>query len=328
MFFGLDGPFVVVYHHLTDDDKDPLVSQLGVTTSPEVFVSHMRFFAKNFDLVSASELLSPKAPRRSLLITFDDFYRSVLDVGGPILRELNAPSIFFLNPAVVMSETLSLDNLLSLAAEQLGMKELSFCLGLESCSVPTIKHLILDHVAAMRPPRIEEVKARILQVLGTTVTAIRRDSRLFLDEDDVRALSDYQIDVGNHSMTHAFFRSLSAPELTWQIEESRTALQRLSGKPVSCMSVPYGSEKDLTPKALAVARSCGHKTIFLVHGRSNRFRRDSDLFFRIDMKNTRPELLPIKLHVTPGLRSVRSWLTRRAQGSILAYPVYKDTHQR
>ena len=303
-------PMVVVYHHLSTE-RDPLTSQLEVTTDPDIFVEHMRYFAKNFDLVGPADVVEGRAPRRALLITFDDCYRSVLDVGGPILRALNAPSVLFLNPGTVLSDTLPLDNLLSLAIERFGLDALLSHLGLGNSAIASLSDLIWRHVSRLGQTQIEDMKASILRMLGTTLADIRRGSQLFLAESDIRSLADYRIDVGNHSMSHSFFRSLSPTELVGEIEGARAALQRLSGHPVTCLSIPYGSEIDATARVLKIARASGHRAIFLVHGRSNRFRKIPDVFFRTSLQNTRREWLPVSMRVLPVLRTVRDRLNQR-----------------
>ena len=45
----------------------------------------------------------------------------------------------------------------------------------------------------------------------------------------MRKLGDYRIEVGNHSMTHSHFRTLSRDELEIEIGQSRRELQGLSG---------------------------------------------------------------------------------------------------
>ena len=304
-------PTVVVYHHLSAN-RDPLTSQLEVATDPDVFVQHMRYFAKNFDLISPADLIAGRTPRRALLVTFDDCYRSVLDVGGPVLRMLNAPGIVFLNPGTALPDTLPLDNLLSLAVEQLGLAGLLSHLGLSGSAIGSMGDLIWNYVSRLSQAQIMALQAGVLHVLGTTLADIRRGSRLFLAETDISSLADYRIDVGNHSMSHCFFRSLSPDELVTEIEGARVALQRLSGQPVTCLSIPYGSEIDATASALDIARAGGHRAIFLVHGRSNRFRQVPDVFFRTSLRDTRREYLPVSVHVLPTLRTIRDRLGRLA----------------
>ncbi|TMJ54227.1 MAG: hypothetical protein E6G85_05770 [Alphaproteobacteria bacterium] len=120
---------IVLYHHIAEDG-DPLTKQLGLATRPDAFEKHVRYFAQNFDFVSGSDLICGVLPPRPLLITFDDAYRSVLDVGAAILKNASAPSVFFINPATLTGATLPIDNVLSLAIEECGRKGVSAILNI------------------------------------------------------------------------------------------------------------------------------------------------------------------------------------------------------
>jgi peptidoglycan/xylan/chitin deacetylase (PgdA/CDA1 family) len=84
---------IVVYHHISDEIH-PLTSEIDITIHPDLFAEHIRYFTQNYDLIGINDLLSDNLPRKPLLITFDDAYRSVLDVAAPILQDVNAPAIF------------------------------------------------------------------------------------------------------------------------------------------------------------------------------------------------------------------------------------------
>src|SRR5260370_15067445 len=112
---------IVVYHALSAG-RNTLLERLSLSTEPEIFRDHDSYFSKNFDLISEDDLLSRRLPKRPLLITFDDAYRSILTVGGPILREFSAPSIFFIIPSVVQNNQIPIDNLLSLAVCEMGLE--------------------------------------------------------------------------------------------------------------------------------------------------------------------------------------------------------------
>jgi peptidoglycan/xylan/chitin deacetylase (PgdA/CDA1 family) len=171
-------------------------------------------------------------------------------------------------------------------------------------------------MSCLRQIRIEDLKADLLRALGTTLADIRRGSCLFLAEPDIRSLIDYRIDVGNHSMSHGFLRSSSPAELIGEIDGARVILERLSGQTVTCLSIPYGNEVDATAPVLDIARASGHRAIFLVQGRGNRFRPIPDVFCRISLRNTPLEWLPANLRVLPALRTVRYWLISNGQRGI------------
>src|SRR5688572_19290316 len=88
----------VLYHHVTDHACS-LVDRLAVSTPPNAFEAHVRKLARDYQFVSLGEVLSGELPRRALLITFDDGYRSVAEVALPILRRLDVPSVFFITGA-------------------------------------------------------------------------------------------------------------------------------------------------------------------------------------------------------------------------------------
>ena len=85
----------VLYHHVADHASS-LVDRLAATTPPDVFEAHVRRMARDYEVVSLDDVLSGELPRRALLITFDDGYRSIADVALPILRQRGLPSVFFI----------------------------------------------------------------------------------------------------------------------------------------------------------------------------------------------------------------------------------------
>ncbi len=299
---------IVAYHDISIE-KNPLTEHLSISTHPEVFREHIAYFVKNFDLIGADELFYGKLPRRPLLLTFDDAYRSVLSIAGPLLKEVKAPSIFFVIPSIVQGASLPIDNVLSLAVEIMGFPRLLALMGRNGGNVSSVGDVISRLIPTMRRNEIAEVKARIFADLGITETAARQMSKIFLDVTDMPKLESYRMEVGNHSLTHSHFRNLSRDELDIEIGQSRRELQRLSGQRVRCLSIPYGDERDATESATAAALASGHDAIFLVHARSNRYRRRGDTYYRVSLRDEGTEKLRLLLGVLPTLRSLVHRLT-------------------
>jgi peptidoglycan/xylan/chitin deacetylase (PgdA/CDA1 family) len=298
---------IVCYHDISAE-KNPLISQLSVSTRPDVFRKHLYFFVKNFDVIGVDELFSGRLPHRPLLVTFDDAYRSVLTTAGPLLKEVNIPSVFSVVASALKEDTLPLDNVLSLAVEEMGLRGVLGLLHLKSTAVSSVGELISRFVARMFPAEITALKARALSAIGTTEAEARQMSATFLDVADMPKFGDYRIEVANHSLTHSFFRTLSKTELDIEIGQSRRDLERLSGQHVRCLSIPYGDERDATENVVNIARATGHAAIFLVHARSNRFRRRDDVYYRIGLSNEGVQALRLILGVFPILRSFRHGL--------------------
>jgi hypothetical protein len=183
---------IVVYHDISAE-KNPLTSQLSVSTCPDIFRKHISYFVKNFDVIGLDELLSGRLPRRPLLVTFDDAYRSVLSIAGPILKEVSIPSVFSLIASAVRGDWLPIDNVLSLAVEEMGLPRVLPFLGLTGPEVSSVGEMISSVVANMRPVEVAALKARILSSIGTTEAETRQMSQTFLDSGDVHTLRDYRI---------------------------------------------------------------------------------------------------------------------------------------
>jgi peptidoglycan/xylan/chitin deacetylase (PgdA/CDA1 family) len=271
---------------------------------PALFRRHVRHYARNYDIIAPSDLLSGRLPKRPLLITFDDVYRSVLDIGGPILREVSAQSVWFMNPGSIAADVLPLDNLVSLAMERLGTAVVTHLLGLPESPRLSAPEMISYHVSRRSYAEIAELRANICARLGDAQRDLRRESQLFLERSDLPRLLDYGIQVGNHSMTHTFFRALSAAELDVEIRRSRELLESLSGQKVEYLAIPYGYEADATDEALSVARASGHSAIFLVQARSNATQPAPDIFYRVGPGNVPAAVLPVPVELLPRLRTL------------------------
>ena len=303
----LNNPIVVLYHDIAESPS-PLFSELQYTTHPDIFFRHLRYFSRNFDVISSSDLLAGYISKKSLLITFDDASKSVLKSAGPMLKSFDAPAIFFLNSAVVTSDFLPIDNVISYAVNQIGSQRVANIFGMANGTVGLASSLIADAVSTLCLDEVRKKKLALLSALGTTELQLRQAQDPFLAPDDVKSLQHYGIDIGNHSFSHTFFRVLSKSELDNEIANSRSILEQLSGSPVRCLSIPYGNETDATEAALTVARASGHEAIFLVHARSNNFRPSKDIYYRVSLGNDPVRKLPFKLGIYPMICSFRNIL--------------------
>jgi len=300
---------IVAYHHISDDGSK-LTKHLGVSTAPELFKKHVEYFASNYNLISGADLLANDLPNKALLLTFDDAYRSVLDVAAPILKAANFPSLFFINPGIVTAEVLPLDNLLSFAVEELTLDRVLVLLNQNHSNIRSLSQLINRIIPIMNPADLEFGKQRIYTELKVTEIELYRASNLFLKEHDIKKLLSCGVDIGNHSMNHKFFRTLSEDQLRTEVVHSKAELQRLSGQSIRFLSIPYGNRKDATSPALAIARASGHEALFLATARSNRFRNSKDIFDRVSLGNESLVALPFKLHAFPLMRCFRDAISQ------------------
>lgn len=96
-----DHAVVLLYHHVSAD------TPASTSVTPETFRRHLDYLAaEGFTVLPLSRVLETLArngllPDRTVAITFDDAYRSVLDQALPMLRERNWPFTVFVNTQAV-----------------------------------------------------------------------------------------------------------------------------------------------------------------------------------------------------------------------------------
>jgi len=275
---------------------------LDVASSRASYEAQIERMARDYDVIDLDALLSGRLPRRPLVLTFDDVFRSVLDVAREVLAPRGLPAVFFINPGLLGRDAVSFDGALAWAAQTAGLDALCRLLG--TGPQPDVGALI-RRLASRSAGERAELKARLFTALGPPDLT---DRAPILEEEDLKTLRTLGVEVGNHTMTHVSCRALRPDELEHEVVAAKTRLEAMSGAPVRAFSVPYGNEQDLTPEILKVLRASGHEAIFLVHARSNAYRPAADIWYRVGLKDETPAELPTKLRYAPALRSIKQRL--------------------
>jgi peptidoglycan/xylan/chitin deacetylase (PgdA/CDA1 family) len=297
----------VLYHHVAEQPSS-LIDRLAVSTPPEVFEAHVRKIARNYEVVSLDDILSGRLPRRALLITFDDGYRSVVEVALPILRRLGLPSVFFVTGVCLERDSLPLDNLLSHLSARVGLDRLGAAVDPETDRTGTFAQL-LDLVAALPYGRRLRLGGRLAERFEIDQAKVRAASGLFLEPEDLTGLAALGCEVGNHTRSHLFCRSIVDEASAHQeLVEHARELESLTGAPVRAFSYPYGYRHDAKPMVERVLRASGHEAVFLAESRPHVNGSLGQLWNRVTMDGLPAWRIEHELEFLPGLRARRDRL--------------------
>jgi peptidoglycan/xylan/chitin deacetylase (PgdA/CDA1 family) len=291
---------IVTYHHFSY-----IPCPLGIATRPDRFLAQLDHFARNYNVISLMRLLSGDIPKRAILITIDDAYKSVIEFAAQALKARRLPAVYFVNPKPVAEPFVPLENLLSLACSRLGIVDVASVASMGAFSTRSLAVLSGRYLSKMPASELAKIKARILTRLSCTEAELHRSLDLFIRPTDLRLLKDYGIEIANHTMTHARCGLLSQGELRVEIEDAKQLLEEMAGTPVRAFAFPWGQERDATPAALAAIRASGHRATFLMHARRNANRPASDIWYRVPVTNEEGWRLRVALELLPGLRSLR-----------------------
>ena len=232
----------VLYHHVGEESA--FTRGIGVATPPEVFDAHIRRLSRDYEIVSLADVIGGRIPKRAMLVTFDDVYRSVLDNAAPILKARGIKPVFSIATSPVFDGDILMDNLLSYAEEE----EPSALADAFGGALGTSASAIISRVLPAMPPA-ERTRRRdaLAAKIGGSSREMGAQTGLYLKPPDLKTLADAGFDFGCHTKTHIHVGNLSADDMESEIAEPARQIADAAGKPVHVFSFPFGSARDCTP---------------------------------------------------------------------------------
>jgi peptidoglycan/xylan/chitin deacetylase (PgdA/CDA1 family) len=295
---------VALHHHVTDRPGE-LEAALGNSTRPDLFEQHVRRLARDYDVVALDDVLAGRLPRRALLLTFDDGYRSVVDIALPILARLGLPSVVFVSAVHVDPEALPVDNLLCHLAATVGVERLERVLTGRPGTARTRRQW-REVLIAMPYERRARLGAELADAFEVDQAAVRARSGLFLAAHELAGLAALGCEVGNHTRSHVYCRTLTDEAAAHaELVAPREQLEAWTGAAVRSFAYPYGALADATPLVERTLRESGHEMSFLVESRPNRRSHHGRTLNRVSLDGSPAWQLGAKLELLPQLRRAR-----------------------
>ena len=228
---------VVPYYHVVSDGPVPHVSHLYRFRTLAEFKSDVDFFLQDFEPVSLSDIVDALNGKRtfrrpSFHLTFDDGFREMHEVVGPVLQRAGVPATFFLNTAFLDGGGLAHHNALSLLVDKLQSRE------------APLTAAALRHLKSLLPPASGEppaLAASILSIpyarramlpplaeaLQVDLDAYVRDRPPYLTSQEIAALLAAGFTIGAHSHDHPYYADLP---LSQQLSQTQLSLQTLDAR--------------------------------------------------------------------------------------------------
>lgn len=177
----------------------------------------------------------PALPDRSVLVTFDDGYRSVLQPALPVLERYEVPAVVFV------------------------------------CTGPAQRGELLWYDAMERRGRASEIeRAKRLSYARWRVLldevrkpAEESDERAVMTPGEVGSLAKHQlVEIGAHSVDHPVLSQLSVDAQRRQIVDSIDTLRDWTAKPIRAFAYPNGQRGDFTDDTIRMVQECGIDAAF------------------------------------------------------------------
>lgn len=261
---------ILGYHRVAEPPHDPF----GLCISPAAFEMHLQVLSEIACPVSLQDLRQGlrkgHLPRNAVVITFDDGYSDVFHTALPLLKKYNIPATLFVT-AGSLGQPFWWDELERIVYASANLPELIASLPepLRRSRMPAsgngqgdaqIKESLLRMLSRRMQdwpaPEIERVINRLRGASGLKQTVSLQPRAVTRDE--LRLLSDAGLfEIGSHTVSHPDLPNLSPEKQREEIENSKSEIESVVGRPVSSFSYPNGrNTKTLRPLLLSAGYQC------------------------------------------------------------------------
>jgi len=223
--------------------------------SSEQFERHLRYFAKEFDVISISDAFeylknNYKPKRKTITISFDDGYSNNLHMALPLLEKYKMKTTFFISGVCteeMKTRVLWTDILSCLmffqkqSSIEFGNKtfrnytdidsKISLQDFLRSCQTSLLNDFI-NHLIS---------KYDVIKQLNSLPDELWR----LLSKDELRKLSDSGIaDIGSHAYSHYSMANMDISDVEKELRMSKDSLEQVIEKDIKMIAYPFGSYND------------------------------------------------------------------------------------
>jgi peptidoglycan/xylan/chitin deacetylase (PgdA/CDA1 family) len=257
---------VLTYHHVAEPDGTYAFDPDVADVTPTQFRHQLELLLRRCTPIGIDDLCNAldgaPLPKNPLLITFDDGYRSNLEVAVPILRELGAKATFFIATAFAGERRLYWWEAIANIVHRARKRDIDL-----DYPVPTA--VDLDAPGAVR-----KLQGVVKDTIGLDVDRFVRElaaaadaewtpayeralaASLIMGWDEIRAVAAAGMDVESHTRSHRVLQTLEPAELVDELAGSRLDLEREIGRPVRAVAYPVGRRiADVPELRHAVARA-------------------------------------------------------------------------
>jgi peptidoglycan/xylan/chitin deacetylase (PgdA/CDA1 family) len=257
------GVIVLTYHRIVGDEP----SLPGVSAGR--FAAQMRWVHDNCEPIRFEELVertrTPSRGKPSVLVTFDDGYRSYHDLAYPVLKQYGIPAVVFLvtglvdEPGVLWTDRIQWASFAS-RRTTLNLPWYEDCRTIHLTDRATRQAFAVAVRQYLKTIPDEERVARVDELLDILGDAPPR-ARQMMSWEEVRRTMDLTT-YGGHTHTHCILSRLDRAGATREIATCRDRIAAETGSRPLSFAYPNGSPADYTAETKDVLREEGFEVAF------------------------------------------------------------------
>lgn len=286
------------YHYIRPSYNAKYPSIFGVT--PYGFKHQIKLLKGTGEIIKPSTLLNNyeevfTAKENYILITFDDGLKEQYDYALPILDELEASAIFFVNSSNIKQNQISTVHKIHLLRSEISSNEIYKLIeqktnvSLSSKDKDVAKQIYKydDIVSAglkyLFNYKIDfEVQEKIInEVFEEYFDEEKMHQMLYMTIPQIKALAELGY-LGSHTHNHYPLALISDEAKNFELSESKSYFETLTNTKIEMLAYPYGTKEAVNDKVATIAKQVGYKFGFTTTKGVNTTNKNNLLLNRFD----------------------------------------------
>jgi len=319
------GITILAYHDISEG-KD-----LYLSVPEKVFEMHIKFLLKNkYNIISlkrAAMMLKTgeRIPKKTVVITFDDGYKSMFTTVFPLVKKNQIPITIFLSVKPLMTgRPLFVDELRFVFENTLEKKLDLTSFGLQQYSIDIDSERLkaISDIDQYGKRKCNESKDQIIAAVFTALKVDREDSRLkniMLNWNEVKEMNKHGVTFGAHTISHPNLTKISQEEARTELSESKKIIERNIGENVDFFAYPYGSNDSYNLKIRQIVEECDFTLACILTSGVNKAGEDLFLLKRINITyadSLKPHWLFVRPHFAVSISGFYEWTVNNIKNKI------------
>ena len=265
-------PRILMYHRFGDAREPRRLSR-------HLFEQHLDYLKRHFrvrrlDAVVQALREGRALEPRTVVLTVDDGYADFVEYAYPLLQKYEVPATLFVvsdfldrnawlwTDAIRHALDTTTEPRLVLQATGVRLKHDLTVSALRERAWLAVCDLCLRATPAKRAWLIE----RLQQALEVTLPPAATSDYQAMTWSDARHLDSDLVEIGSHTCTHPVLSKCSAPELEYELGQSRRVIEQQLRRPVSAIAYPHGEPSDYDARVVRAAQAAGYRSGVVAHG--------------------------------------------------------------
>lgn len=152
-YINSDKITILTYHRVLEEGKGSLI------ILKKNFERQMKYISENYNVISFKDLLEKRVKKNSIIITFDDGYKDILENAYPILKKYNIKATLFITTNFINGKKPKWEKEENLFMKWSDIKKLNFEIGAHSISHPILSQCSLEEMK--KETSKEEIEKRL-----------------------------------------------------------------------------------------------------------------------------------------------------------------------